>query len=614
MTLSSKYIFTIFIMIVVIMSVMTYSHISVEKGIYTNELKQRIILLEKNLHSDAKHTILKLKDDVENDLSSFNLSHINQQFEHLITNEDIKGVVVRSNNLDVEYNVGNISLIEHKSIDEMNIQQLDHYFIISVPIVLSSKWGVLSIKYSKKVLEETTLKAQQTIEDEIQKNIKSSLINSLYITIIFLIIGYYLSRKLVNPILLLTEVAQKIGSSDLDKANAQLALIRTNDEVGILSKTFSKMIINLKNSYKQLNNLNESLEIKIDLRTKELDIAKQKAEQANKLKSEFLANMSHEIRTPMNGIIGMTHIMSESELNEKQKSYIYKIDKSAKSLLRIINDILDFSKIEAGKIMMEKVHFRLSDIIKNVYALVEIPADEKEIELVVKIDSKLSDSFDGDSLRISQVLTNLLSNAIKFTNSGRVILYVKKIRKNRIKFTVEDTGIGLTVDEQDRLFKVFSQADGSITREYGGTGLGLSISKQLIELMNGKIWIESQKGVGSKFIFELDLIEINGLDEKDIKDGQYINLDIESHKIKNENIDEHSKKEDIQEDFKNELFQKLMLSLKTNRPKNCEDIISKLDQYRLENGDQKLFISVKNFINSYKFKEAHSLLKKSLPS
>lgn len=255
------------------------------------------------------------------------------------------------------------------------------------------------------------------------------------------------------------------------------------------------------------NNITEFMSISQDIT--QLEMARQKAENLDKAKSEFLANMSHELRTPLNAIIGFSQILMHSKnIPEKLRNFIEKINTSGDSLLKLINSILDFSKIEAGQMKLEKVHFNIKDIITTVLNQQELKATEKGIKLVVNCDTKSCSTFNGDSLKISQILTNLITNAIKFTDNGEVKLSISKLHKNRYRFEIKDTGIGLNKEQQNKLFKAFSQADASTTRKYGGTGLGLTISKKFIEMMHGKIWIESEVGVGSSFIFEIELEEI----------------------------------------------------------------------------------------------------------
>ena len=249
--------------------------------------------------------------------------------------------------------------------------------------------------------------------------------------------------------------------------------------------------------------------------------AKQDAETANSAKSDFLARMSHEIRTPINAVIGLTHLAISTELTAKQRDYLTKIQDSSRSLLGIINEVLDFSKIEAEKMTIEKIKFNLRSVMEHLSNTVNLKAVDKDLEIIFSIDERIPDILRGDPLRLGQILINLVDNAIKFTEKGIIEVSTKIIEETDgniiISFSVRDEGIGMSDEQVANVFDSFFQGDDSITRNYGGTGLGLTISKKLVELMDGRLNVESSPGKGTEFVFEIPLGKIHEKEQEEIR-------------------------------------------------------------------------------------------------
>ncbi len=278
------------------------------------------------------------------------------------------------------------------------------------------------------------------------------------------------------------------------------------------------IIMEREKSEEELNRYRKNLEELVSERTRQLEEAKREAEAANKAKSHFLANMSHEIRTPMNALLGLTCLVLQTNLTPTQKNYLEKINSSTTSLIGVINDILDFSKIEAGMLHLESVPFYLSDDINQAMDVFGQAAQSKMLELSVDIQPAVPQNLIGDPLRFRQILSNLIGNAIKFTETGSISVSARTLTtaKNTVKLEigVSDTGIGMTREQTESIFGAFSQADTSTTRKYGGTGLGLSITRQLVELMEGEIWVESEVNKGSTFTFTLLCTEDSNADRE----------------------------------------------------------------------------------------------------
>ena len=335
--------------------------------------------------------------------------------------------------------------------------------------------------------------------------IYDSFVAAIFAAGIGILIALKMQRTITDPIIELANSMDEVRKTG-DFSNR--ANVSADDETGKLVASFNDMLDQLQERDMRLQSHQKNLKKIVHRRTEEMQRAKEIAEAASVAKSEFLATMSHEIRTPLNGLLVMADLLNKTSLPPRQKRYSDVIAKSGHSLLAIINDILDFSKIEAGRLVIEDIPLRPSECIDDVINLFWERAVAKGVDLAGYVAPNVPETITGDPVRLNQILSNLVNNALKFTESGHVIVSVKRIPTSThecmLEFSVEDSGIGITEEQQERIFEAFSQADQSTTRKFGGTGLGLAICRSLVDAMGGAIDVSSELKKGSKFKFRFD--------------------------------------------------------------------------------------------------------------
>ncbi|MGZ5613702.1 MAG: response regulator [Methylobacter sp.] len=512
-------------LIIALLMLLTFIQIEFQKDVFEKELEKRIVLMKGKLIDRGQILSDNLSGQVENGIASFNLSLVADQLRNAVKEtKELHYIILMESSgrayihtLKPQLEMEILSEKEDLFAATQKVATVNEYvgndkpfmeFIM--PIQVSAKpWGVLRLGFSLDLLNQEIVNSREESTRQIHEMIARLLITAA----IFILVGggivLIVSERLSRPLMHLTRLANELAEGNFEVGD-KVKKINPDGEIGALTTAFSQMARNLKISYDKLEDYSRTLEQKVVNRTSELAEARDQAIAADKSKSEFLSMMSHEIRTPMNAIIGMTRLALQTELTAKQRDYLAKVQISSRALLSIINDILDFSKIEAGKLELEAIPFNLDDVLNDLSSLISDKVEEKDLQIHFATADDVPSNLIGDPLRLGQVLLNLVNNAVKFTSQGGIIIEIvlaensgqaEKNDQIALKFSVKDTGIGLTPEQISGLFQSFNQADKSTTRKYGGTGLGLAICKRMVDMMGGIISVNSEIGKGSTFTF-----------------------------------------------------------------------------------------------------------------